>query len=80
MPFDGFDPRKLARKYRKGSDHICFVDSNNPRVAVLNRQTPDEIWVGFLFPAPFIALGGVGLLVLFVRGRKRRLAAGGRSQ
>ena len=73
MSFGDHNFRKNARKYPKGSQHVCFVDPDNPRVSVLNRETPSDIWLGFLFPCPFVGLGAGGLIVLMVQGRKRRL-------
>jgi len=58
-----------ARQYLRGSQHVCFVDPDNPQNAVLSRSFSSEMWWGLL-PLPFVAIGAGGLIYMVVQVRK----------
>ena len=62
---------RRARQYPRGSQHVCYVDPDNPQNVVLIREFSSEMWWG-LFPLPFVAVGAGGMIYLFVQGRKRK--------
>lgn len=59
---------KSLRKYRPGSEHICFVNPANPSEAVLKHDTRAPgytLW----FPGLFV-VGGAGMMVAAWRGAR----------
>lgn len=53
--------QRVVDEHPVGSEHICYVDPDNPDEAVLNRGFVPTLWFG-LFPLIFVAVGGGGLL------------------
>ncbi len=60
---------RIVAKYKEGSEHVCFVDPDDPTKSVLHRGLSAKMWWG-LFPIPFMLIGLVGYWVVFF-GRTR---------
>ena len=57
----------IVAEYKTGTNHPCFYDPAKPDEAVLKRDFASlGLWVGVLFPWPFI-LGGGGVMFLGLR-------------
>jgi hypothetical protein len=50
----------VVRRFKPGSETVCYVDSHNPSEAVLNRA-PSPILLLGIIPLILIAIGSVGL-------------------
>ncbi|HJT36709.1 MAG TPA: DUF3592 domain-containing protein [Pirellulales bacterium] len=51
----------LLREFEIGSDYTCWYDPRNPERVIVARGYTWFAWLMLLVPAPFIAVGGVGL-------------------
>ena len=56
----------IVNLYRPGTKAECYVDSENPSSAVLDRSFPLELWLG-LFPLLFLGVGCIGLIYVVLR-------------
>ncbi len=54
--------QEMIHPFEKGGEYSCWVDPNNPAVAVLDRDTRDDSLVGWLVGGLFAAIGGIGCL------------------
>jgi hypothetical protein len=53
--------QRIVDQHPVGSEHVCYVDPDDPDEAVLNRGFVPTLWLGLL-PLIFVAVGGGGLL------------------
>ena len=58
-----------------GSEHLCYVNPEDPGYAVLTRDLGWEVWLG-LIPAVFVVLGLGGMVMSLSVGRSSRPATG----
>ncbi len=64
--------KRIVDQHPPGSQHVCYVDPNNPKEAVINRSFRGEFLIG-LFPLIFVAVGGIGMMWgLGVIGKRSR--------
>ncbi|MEM9017575.1 MAG: DUF3592 domain-containing protein [Verrucomicrobiota bacterium] len=64
LPTEASDPRKLKGKiesYRAGTTTVCYVDPEDPEMAVLKKDTKAALY-SIWFPCLFV-IGGVGMIV-----------------
>jgi len=70
--------RERVSRYQQNPQQVCYIDPNDPQAAVLERETPDSMWFGFLFGGIFA--GFPFLILIFVirsaRRTRRREALG----
>ena len=51
----------LLRRFDVGHDYTCWYDPRNPERVIMARGYTWFAWLMLLVPAPFVAVGGVGL-------------------
>ena len=59
---------KVVKAHPPGSEHLVYVDPDDPTRAVLTRELGWEIWVGVI-PAAFTVIGLVGMVLSLRIGR-----------
>ncbi len=64
------DMRERVSRYQQNPQQVCYVDPADPHEAVLERDTPDVMWFGFIFGGVFA--GFPFLIMLFIFGVARR--------
>ncbi|HEX5446617.1 MAG TPA: DUF3592 domain-containing protein, partial [Pirellulales bacterium] len=52
---------RLIERFEIGEDYACWYDPRNPERVIMARGYTWFAWLMLLVPAPFIAVGGVGL-------------------
>jgi hypothetical protein len=65
----------LATRYPPGSDAVCYVDPDDPAMAILERGSKGPLYA-IWFPALFVA-GGLGIAAGALRPARRPLRGGG---
>lgn len=74
MSSSGYDGKKqIVNQYPAGKQTTCFVNPNDPSVAVLSRGWSNNIWFGAI-PLVFVLIGGGGLVGMFLSGKRERWA------
>lgn len=64
LPVEASDPRKLEptmERYRPGRTTVCYVDPDDPEMAVLKKDTKAGLY-SIWFPCLFV-VGGIGMIL-----------------
>ncbi len=61
---------KIIAQFPPGKRATCYVNPSDPLEAVLHRGFSKIMWVGILFPIPFLAVGLGGLLYTVRKSRR----------
>jgi hypothetical protein len=51
---------KIVKRYRKGSESVCYYDPQDPSQSVLSREFEPALWI-VLFPLIFVVIGSVAI-------------------
>lgn len=55
------EAKRQMKAFPKGSSRECFFNPKDPLDCVLDRTNQDQGWFTFIFPIPFVAIGGAVL-------------------
>jgi len=62
--------QERVSRYQQNPQQVCYVDPADPHEAVLERETPDMMWFGYIFGGVFA--GFPFLILIFVMSAARR--------
>jgi len=77
------EKQEIANRFTEGRSYPCWYDPADPRTAVLVRGYTWWIWLAFIVPLSFVAIGGGGLIYAIVHwgtSAERRAALARRAQ